>query len=102
MALPELTDEQRKAALEKAMASRKKKAEVKQDLKAARLTISDVLLSDNDVIRSMKVFDVIKSLPGYGKARATKWMQDNDIPMNRRIRGLGKHQVDFIIESFGA
>jgi hypothetical protein len=43
MPLPVLTDEQRKQALEKAAIARKKRAELKGQLKSGKLTLRDVL-----------------------------------------------------------
>ena len=43
MALPQLTDEQRKAALEKAAEARKARAELKASLKRGETTLQDVL-----------------------------------------------------------
>ena len=51
MALPQLTDEQRKAALEKAAEARKKRAELKASLKRGETTLKDVLeKADTDEI----------------------------------------------------
>ena len=43
MALPTLTPEQRAQALEKAAEARKKRAELKQQLKSGKVTLADVL-----------------------------------------------------------
>ena len=72
MALPPLTPEQRQAALEKAAASRRERAEVKNRLKNAGATISEVLAEgqENEVIGKMRVVDLLQSMPGLGKVRA--------------------------------
>ena len=46
MALPQLTDEQRKAALEKAAAARHARAELREKIKKGETTLKDVLESD--------------------------------------------------------
>ena len=43
MALPNLTPEQRAAALEKASAARQRRAELKRDLKDGKIKLSDVV-----------------------------------------------------------
>ena len=57
MPLPQLTEEQRTAALEKAAAARRTRAELKDRLKRGGTTLDEVLKqSDNDeVLGKMKV-----------------------------------------------
>ena len=75
MALPQLTDEQRKAALEKAAAARHERAELREKIKKGETSLEDVLDSDDPIAARMKVSALIESLPGYGKAKATKVAQ---------------------------
>ena len=70
MALPQLTDEQRKAALEKAAASRHARAELREKIKKGDVSLQEVLDSDDPIAARMKVSALIESLPGYGKAKA--------------------------------
>ena len=72
MALPQLTEEQRAAALEKAAAARRTRAELKDRLKRGGTTIKEVLnQSDNDdVLGKMKVSALLEAMPGVGKVRA--------------------------------
>ena len=88
MALPTLTPEQRAQALEKAAEARKKRAELKQQLKSGNVTLADVLQrSGEDIVGKMKVANVLESLPGVGKVRAQKIMEELDISASRRVRG---------------
>ncbi|HEY1133099.1 MAG TPA: integration host factor, actinobacterial type [Nocardioides sp.] len=95
MALPPLTPEQRQAALAKAAASRRERAEVKNRLKTGGATISEVLAGrgDDEVIAKMRVFDLLQSMPGVGKVRAKQIMERLQIAESRRVRGLGAKQV---------
>lgn len=104
MALPPLTPEQRQAALEKAAASRRERAEVKNRLKNAGASISEVLSEGqvNDVIGKMKVIDLLQSMPGLGKVRARQVMERLGIAESRRVRGLGAKQVAALTEEFAA
>ena len=72
MALPQLTDEQRKAALEKAAQARHERAELREKIKSGKVTLEEVLDSDDPIACRMKVSTLIESLPGYGKAKAAK------------------------------
>src|SRR3978361_2457294 len=72
VALPPLTPEQRAAALEKAAAARKARAEIKERLKRSGASIQEGLSQGetDDVIGKMRVSAVLEAMPGVGKARA--------------------------------
>ena len=101
MPLPVLTEEQRKQALEKAAEARRKRAELKGQLKSGKIALKDVLSrQDDDTVGKMKVSNVLESLPGVGKVKARKIMEDLDISATRRIRGLGAKQKAHLLEQF--
>ena len=77
MPLPPLTPEQRAAALEKAAAARKARAALRDRLKHEGASLSDVLASGgtDDVIGKMRVAAVLESMPGVGKVRAQRIME---------------------------
>lgn len=95
MAVPQLTPEQRQAALEKAAVARRQRAEVKNRLKHSGASLGDVLEmgTSNEVIGKMKVLDLLQSMPGLGKVRARQLMNKIGISETRRVRGLGNKQV---------
>ena len=99
MALPQLTDEQRKAALEKAAAARHARAELREKIKNGDVTLEEVLESDDPIASRLKVSALIESLPGYGKAKAAKVMNELGISATRRVKGLGARQREQLIEA---
>lgn len=99
MALPQLTDEQRKAALEKAAQARHERAELREKIKSGKVTLEEVLDSDDPIANRMKVSALIESLPGYGKAKAAKIMDELGISASRRVKGLGARQREQLIEA---
>ncbi len=103
MALPTLTPEQRAEALAKAAEARKKRAQVKAKLKSQELSLADVLkkAGNDDTLGKMKVSAVLESLPGVGKVRAQKLMEEMDISATRRVRGLGSKQREHLLAKFG-
>ena len=103
MPLPELTPEQRAAALEKAAAARRARAEVKNRLKYSSGVLSEVIEQGrtDDVIGKLKVVSLLESLPGIGKVKARTIMSEVGIAESRRVRGLGPHQAAALIERFG-
>lgn len=104
MALPPLTPEQRQAALEKAAASRRERAEVKNRLKHSGASIADVLHEGqtNEVIGKMKVLDLLQAMPGLGKVRARQLMERLNIAESRRVRGLGIKQIAALEAEFAS
>lgn len=103
MALPELTPEQRQANLEKAAASRRARAEVKNRLRTSGVGLMSVIEDGqkDDVIGKMKVIDLLQAVPGLGKVRATQLMDRLGIAASRRVRGLGAKQIAALSEEFG-
>ena len=100
MPLPQMTEEQRKAALEKAAETRRARSEVREQLKSGKLTAKKALQKRSDPIYGkIKVSQFIQSFPGYGKAKAAKIMEEIGIPENRRLAGLGDNQVEKLIEA---
>ena len=91
---PSLTPEQRQAALQKAAAARRQRAEVKEKLKMGSLSLRELFeQGDRDeILAKLKVVSVLESLPGVGKVRARRLMQELDISESRRLRGLGRNQ----------
>jgi len=102
VALPPLTPEQRAAALQKAAASRRERAEVKNRLKHSGATIAEVLRDgeSNEVIGKMRVIDLLQAMPGLGKVRARQLMERLGIAESRRVRGLGAKQVAALQREF--
>ena len=103
MPLPQLTEEQRRQALEKAAEARKKRAEVKAKLKNGGLGLSECLdrAEADEVLGKMKVSAMLEALPGVGKVRAQKVMEELNISGSRRLRGLGDKQKQSLKERFG-
>ena len=100
---PSLTPEQRSAALEKAARARRERAELKEKLKMGSITLRELLdqAGDDDHIGKMKVLAVIEALPGVGKVKARRTMEEIGIADTRRVRGLGEQQRKALLDSFG-
>ncbi len=93
MALPNLSDEERRAALKKAAEARQARAELKKQLKSGSVSLKELLGRSGDpIVGRMKVGNLLESLPGVGKARATKKMEELDISPTRRVQGLGANE----------
>ncbi|MFN0088859.1 MAG: integration host factor, actinobacterial type [Acidimicrobiales bacterium] len=101
---PSLTAEQRKAALQKAAEARKIRAELRERLKMGPLTLTELfaMAEKDEVIGKMKVVTVLESLPGVGKVKARRAMEDIGISESRRLRGLGDQQRKSLLKNFPA
>jgi hypothetical protein len=102
MPLPELDDESRRQALEKAAEARKVRAELKQQLKAGEIDFGEVLrrADGDEIVGKTKVSAVLEALPRVGKVRARRLMERLDISPSRRVRGLGAHQREKLLREF--
>jgi hypothetical protein len=100
--LPTLTPEQRAAALQKAAVARRRRAELKNQLKHSSASLSTVLNDSetDDVIGKMKVSAVLEAMPGVGKVRAQRIMEKLNISPTRRVRGLGTNQRAALAREF--
>jgi hypothetical protein len=102
MALPQLTPEQRTAALKKAAEARQKRAEYRARIKKGDMSFADVMMKSADpVIARMKVTTLLESLPGFGKAKAAKIMSELEISESRRVQGLGARQREALMDRLG-
>ncbi|HEV3365289.1 MAG TPA: integration host factor, actinobacterial type [Acidimicrobiia bacterium] len=99
---PALSPEQRQAALDKAAAARRHRAELKEKLKMGSLTLKELFDEGekDEVVGKMKVVAVLESLPGVGKVRAKRIMEEVDISEARRVRGLGEQQRKALLRLF--
>ena len=107
MALPQLTEEQRAAALAKAAEARRVRAELKERLKRGGVSMTEVLKQSDsdDVLGKMKVSALLEAMPGVGKVRAAQIMERLEIaPASSarprrppaqgaagRLRGVSRH-----------
>lgn len=99
---PQLTDEQRRQALERAAEARRVRAEAKELLKTGSMTLTELFekAEDDDLIAGLKVESLISSMPGTGKIKAKRLMESVGIAENRRIRGLGDKQKESLLAEF--
>lgn len=100
MATPELSDEQRAAALVKATAVRSARRVFKEQVTNGDMTLSEAITraKADDALAGIRVKDLLQCLPGIGPKRAMTIMEEIGISMARRVRGLGAHQVEALLE----
>ncbi len=101
---PQLSPDQRKAALDKAASARRQRAELKEKLKMGSITLQELLDQGerDEVVSKMKVVAVLESLPGVGKVKARRLMEEVGISDTRRVQGLGNKQVEKLFEKLAS
>jgi hypothetical protein len=99
---PQLTEEQRRKALERAAEARRVRAEAKELLKTGSMRLSELFTraENDDLIAGLKVESLIAAMPGTGKIKAKRLMESLGIAENRRIRGLGAKQKEALLVEF--
>jgi guanylate kinase len=99
---PLLSPEDRARALAKAAASRKRRAEVKAQIKSGEYSLAQVfeISKSDEAVAKMRVFELLESISGVGKVRARSVMERLNISPTRRIQGLGAKQLPALLAEF--
>jgi ERCC4-type nuclease len=102
VAVPPLTPEQRAEALAKAAAARRERAAIRLRLKTSGGSIREVIEDrrGNEAVAKMRVLALVESMPGIGRVKAERIMDELGIARSRRVRGLGQHQVAALVARF--
>ena len=91
-AAPERSLNQRMDALQKANVIRTRRAQLKRDLKAGRVSIHTLLLEPPDYLETAKVLDMLLAVPKYGRVKANRVLQTCRISPSKTIGGLSARQ----------
>ena len=67
------------------------------------ITLPELLqqAESDEMVAGIKVLAVLESLPGVGKVKARRTMDEIGIADTRRIRGLGDQQRKSLLAAFG-
>src|SRR6476661_9197417 len=91
-AAPERSLVQRMEALQRANEIRTRRAALKRDLKAGRVSIHLLLMEPPDYIETAKVFDMLLAVPKYGRVKANRILNQCRISPSKTIGGLSERQ----------
>ena len=94
---PERSLNQRMDALARANQIRIKRAQLKRDLKAGRLSIHTLLLQPPEYLETAKVFDMLLAVPKYGRVKVNKILAHCRIAPSKTIGGLSDRQRSELI-----
>ncbi|CAA9469820.1 MAG: hypothetical protein AVDCRST_MAG53-1186 [uncultured Solirubrobacteraceae bacterium] len=96
---PERSIKQRRDALEVANEVRSRRATLKKELKAGRVSIHSLLQDPPAYVLTAKVFDILMAVPKYGRVKANKVIVACRISPSKTIGGLSQRQRDELIAS---
>ena len=65
------------------------------------MTLAEALESDDENVGKLKVVSMLESLPGVGKVKARRLMDEIGIADNRRVQGLGAQQRQSLLSELG-
>lgn len=96
---PDRSAEERRAALERAAEARRVRADLKRRLAEGELDLGGLLAEaeEDEIVAGTKVLAVLESLPGLGKVKARRTMEQVGIAESRRLRGLGSAQREALL-----
>lgn len=83
---------QRNDALIKANWTRSKRAELKRDLKAGRVSVASLLASPPEWLETCKVIDLLLATPKWGRVKAAKALRAAGVSPSKTISGLTARQ----------
>ncbi len=100
---PQLTPEQRAAALVKATAVRMARRKFKDSVANGEVGFGTalVLAKEDPALAGIRVVHLLQCLPGVGPTRAREIMTQVGIAESRRVRGLGENQVSTLLTRLG-
>jgi hypothetical protein len=94
---PDRSLAQRLNALEQANKIRTQRKELKLDLKAGRIEVSGLILDPPEVLSTMKLFDLLISVPKLGRTKVNRILTQCRISPSKTIGGLSERQRGEIV-----
>lgn len=89
---PSRTLTQRLDALDKANDVRKRRADLKRDLKAGRASIHALLEAPPDWLLTAKVYDLVLAVPKYGRVKVNKVLTQCRVSPSKTFGGMTERQ----------
>jgi hypothetical protein len=87
-------------ALKRANEIRVRRAQLKKDLKDARVQIEDVLREPPEYVETAKVFDILMAVPKFGRVKAARFLNQCRISQSKTVGGLSERQRAELLSLF--
>lgn len=95
--IPDRSTDQRMSALAQANEIRRRRAELKRDLKAGRASIVALLLKPPEFVETMKVCDLLMAAPKLGRVKVNKILAGCRISPAKSLGGLtGRQRAELV------
>lgn len=94
---PERSLQQRLTALERANETRTKRANLKRDLRAGRISVAEVLLEPPEYMRLARVADALLAAPKYGRVKTDQVLFYCRISPTKTLGGLTPRQRTVLV-----
>jgi hypothetical protein len=103
VSIPKLSAQDLERARTAATNARRKRAELKEQVRVGKLSLAKAIdvANDDEILSHLKVVDLLRAVPRVGERRAAVVMESLSIAPNRRVRGLGRLQVAGLKAEFG-
>ncbi len=95
--LPSAASRPRLDALQRANLVSTRRAQLKRDLKAGRVSIDELLLEPPDYVQTAKVFELLLAVPKYGRVKVNKLLAQCRISPSKTVGGLSERQRDELV-----
>lgn len=96
-----LTVDQRLKALKRAARVRTARAQLKRDLKSGAVSLSAVLMNPHPEVLSMRVMDALIALPGIGRVKANRILNQCRISPSKTVGALSERQRAELLQQLG-
>ena len=93
----------RSKGLEKSIINRRIRAEIKRQLIAGEITVSEIIVrgQEEEAIGNMRVKEMLMCFKWVGPTSVKDLMRRLDISETRKIKGLGPNQMEALVEKYG-
>jgi hypothetical protein len=81
---------------------RTRRAQLKRDLKARRVSIHDVLAEPPACVETMKVVDLLLAVPKVGRVKVNKILRGCQISPSKTVGGLSPRQRGVLLAALGS
>ncbi|MFE5947970.1 integration host factor, actinobacterial type [Streptomyces sp. NPDC056480] len=97
MPIPLLTSSDRSDASQRAVALRRERARLLNDLSQSRISLAEMLERKDDVVGRIRARRLLEALPGIGPARSLQLIRQAGIAESRRVAGIGPRQKERLL-----
>lgn len=97
MTAPERSDQQRREALKRANGVRMRRAGLKRDLDAGRVTVYPYLLDPPEWLLTAKVAEILLAIPKYGRVKVNRALTQCRISPSKTFGGLSPRQREELV-----